>query len=249
MTVRTSRFQNWFGDWEKSQHKAFLEGNAIKVIDVNRFKSDAIINAIHEYFLKNHNGEVSRNDLGRIELGRSGIRTSVAKGMSDSKAAAFEAVPDVISSGQIIDTQRNWKGRGYDTYAISAPVMIQGKSNIVSVIISQDINGKRFRLQRVDVTENLRQGASKTGASAGTVELTQTPAGDVRSILQSIFSVNENDVSKVVDENGEQLVVYHGTDADFEVFDIEKAGANRDAGLLGTGLYFSSDPDKSHQTL
>ena len=34
--------------------------------------------------------------------------------------------------------------------------------------------------------------------------------------------------SKVVDENGEPLVVYHGTDADFTVFDASKSRANMD---------------------
>lgn len=41
----------------------------------------------------------------------------------------------------------------------------------------------------------------------------------------------ENDpknASKVVDENGEPLVVYHGTDAEFDVFDASKTRANMD---------------------
>lgn len=41
----------------------------------------------------------------------------------------------------------------------------------------------------------------------------------------------ENDpenASKVIDENGEPLVVYHGTDAEFDVFDASKARANMD---------------------
>lgn len=41
----------------------------------------------------------------------------------------------------------------------------------------------------------------------------------------------ENDpenASKVVDENGEPIVVYHGSDADFDVFDASKSRANMD---------------------
>ena len=46
------------------------------------------------------------------------------------------------------------------------------------------------------------------------------------------------DGSKVVDENGEPLVVYHGTDADFTSFDLKQAGKN-DKGWYGKGLYFT----------
>ena len=41
--------------------------------------------------------------------------------------------------------------------------------------------------------------------------------------------------SKVVDEDGKPLVVYHGTDADFNVFDMDKTRANMDI----RGAFFS----------
>lgn len=46
--------------------------------------------------------------------------------------------------------------------------------------------------------------------------------------------------SKVVDENGEPLVVYHGTTADFESFDSGKANPESD---LGAGVYFTNTPE------
>lgn len=53
----------------------------------------------------------------------------------------------------------------------------------------------------------------------------------------------ENDpenASKVVNERtGEPLVAYHGTGAEFNVFDKNKAGAGNDKGLRGKGFYFS----------
>lgn len=39
----------------------------------------------------------------------------------------------------------------------------------------------------------------------------------LKSLLQKIYSVNENSVSKVVDENGEPLVVYHGSNHWFNI--------------------------------
>ena len=46
--------------------------------------------------------------------------------------------------------------------------------------------------------------------------------------------------SKVVDENGEPLVVYHGTTQDFGSFDIEKGDVEND---FGKGVYFSNNPN------
>lgn len=46
--------------------------------------------------------------------------------------------------------------------------------------------------------------------------------------------------SKVVDENGDPLVVYHGTDADFEAFDVGMIGSSQEGRLFnGRGFYFS----------
>lgn len=52
----------------------------------------------------------------------------------------------------------------------------------------------------------------------------------------------ENDpanASKAVDENGEPLVVYHGTDADFEAFDKDFQNFRN---AYGEGFYFAEDP-------
>ena len=53
----------------------------------------------------------------------------------------------------------------------------------------------------------------------------------------------ENDpqsASKVVDENGEPRVVYHGTHGDFTVFDRAMIGFATDYGLWGRGFYFAN---------
>lgn len=49
---------------------------------------------------------------------------------------------------------------------------------------------------------------------------------------------NPKEASQVIDENGEPLVVYHGTDADFDTFSLE-APNKTDPGVSGKGFYFS----------
>lgn len=48
--------------------------------------------------------------------------------------------------------------------------------------------------------------------------------------------------SKVVDNEGRPLVVYHGTVSEFDAFDNRKTGSN-DRGLWGRGHYFSTGVD------
>ena len=44
------------------------------------------------------------------------------------KLDGFEAVPQILMDGKIVDYQENWTGRGYDTVVIAAPVTItEGK--------------------------------------------------------------------------------------------------------------------------
>lgn len=46
-------------------------------------------------------------------------------------------------------------------------------------------------------------------------------------------------VSKVVDSNGEPLMVYHGSPNEFDYFDKNKIGSTTDYGVFGTGFYFA----------
>jgi hypothetical protein len=76
----------------------------------------------------------------------------------------------------------------------------------------------------------------------------------IRNILSESLLDNErlniNDAfwewfgdSRIVDSNGNPLVVYHGTNMEFDSFNDEKIGMNGNNGFVGRGFYFS--PDKS----
>ena len=60
--------------------------------------------------------------------------------------------------------------------------------------------------------------------------------------FKSWFGDWENDpenASKVVDENGEPLVVYHGTSEDFSIFDKNKLAKQTEADLSYLGFFFT----------
>ncbi|HHF3601407.1 TPA: LPD38 domain-containing protein [Haemophilus influenzae] len=91
-----------------------------------------------------------------------------------------------------------------------------------------------------DLTEELYNQAKENGET----ELTFHQWKQVRSPeFKAWFGDWENDpenASKVMNERtGEPLVAYHGTGAEFNVFDKNKAGAGNDKGLRGKWFYFS----------
>ena len=59
----------------------------------------------------------------------------------------------------------------------------------------------------------------------------------------------ENDpanASKVIDENGEPLVVYHRSPNKFNTFDVNKIGTTTDTGQYGKGFYFGIENDRAN---
>lgn len=104
---------------------------------------------------------------------------------------------------------------------------------------TSDIGDVRFS-RNEELTEERYNQAKENGET----ELTFHQWKQVRSPeFKAWFGDWENDPensSKVVNERtGEPLVAYHGTGAEFNVFDKNKAGTGNDKGLRGKGFYLS----------
>lgn len=74
-----------------------------------------------------------------------------------------------------------------------------------------------------------RRGENKDGVS---LAVTETPE----------FKAWFGD-SKVVDENGKPLIVYHGGKTEFREFRDDRVGSSNDFGFAGAGHYFMDDPE------
>lgn len=139
-----------------------------------------------ENFFNRQGNRVYNQQLGEVVLDRRGIKSDIAHGIGRKKAAAFAAVADVLEKGQVIDYQKNWKGRGYDTAVVAAPITINGEPYLMGVVAIKSRETNRFYLHEV-LTEKDGAAPFKTGARNDS----GLPGGDTPSIVSILDKVRE----------------------------------------------------------
>lgn len=86
-------------------------------------------------FFESIGGKAHNEVVGDVILNKRAIKDDMAHGISRKKAVAFAAIPDVIEKGHVLDHQKDWKGRGYDSAVIGAKVKIAGEEYYELVIV------------------------------------------------------------------------------------------------------------------
>ena len=207
LQVRTPNFKKWFGDWEiahtvKTVRDYLDNSEAVGSITGEEFaKTDTpLVDRVMDFYSKTGNTTVHNEELGDVTLDRRGIKDSMGHGLGKEKSAAFALVPDVIKHGFIYDRQNSWKGRKYNTATLIANVKIGDKDYVCEVVVKKSENKQGFYLHEVEIKENL-DSVFKTAPNG-------TPSRS--RLIISDYAQQANEVSKVVDENGEPLVVWHG---------------------------------------
>ena len=240
LQVRTKAFKKWFGDWERKTMKDYLlHGKPVSGLTGNEFQKDGVplTEKVGKFYQDEYGGSVTRAGFGEVVLDKRGVKDSISHGIGRVKSAAFAAVPSIITDGRIISTDENWKGRNYDSYTFAAPVRI-GTETYVGVVVVTRGKGKnenRFYLHEVVLQKSLQDRSIKTDTEA------DSHHGDIANVLKNIVSASD-DVSKVVDGNGEPQVVYHGSPGKFYKFDTSKIGSSTGT-ADGRGFYFTTNKD------
>ena len=236
--VRTQNFKDWAGDWERNFLKDFLfEKNPVGEAEGAEFPKGetSLLEQVTEYYKKVCNGIILRKDIGSVLLDSRSVKDCIGHGVNRLKAAAFKVVPNIIESGVIIDSKENWKGRGYSSVTIAAPVLIGKKAYIGIAVVNElkdrDRGDNRFYLHGVVLKENLQSEEFKTGMVTG------SKLGDIAKVLKEIVTTKES--TKIVGKNGEPLVMTHNTPNEFYTFDRERIGSGQGQAFLGLGFNFS----------
>lgn len=242
--TRTPEFKAWFGDWEAvSAVDWVLSANPVAESAELMFQKDgsgSLIDRVLAYW--GNRTTVSHPELGVVVLDKEGVKSSIGHGIGKEKASGFALVPRVIEDGRIISRETNWKNRGYDTAVIAAPIRMGGVAYVAEVVVIQRPSSNKFYLHEVEIKERL-EGAFKT-PTEGSAPRTS------RLIISKLQAEGKLESSKVVDENGEPLVVYHATDTVFDTFDLSRLGESTDSNTSETngsvlarlGIWTSRDP-------
>ena len=158
-------------------------------------KSDVdLVTQVTEFF--DNIGNVENRLIGRVVLNKIGVKSDIAHGIGRNKAISFKAVPNVIENGRVVDYQTNWKGRGYDTAVIAAPIRIGKDEFIMGCVVTRKNGSNLFYLHEVAAITKDGESPFKTGSSNES-----NPGGDapsVFSILQKIIDVKgENEFESI----------------------------------------------------
>ena len=137
-----------------------------------------------DFYKENYNGQVERTDIGVVKLDKEGVKDSLGHGIGRKKAIAYASVPEVIKNGFIFDKQTNWKGRGYDTIVLLAPIKIGEDNYVCEVVIKQGSERQGFYLHEVEL--------SKKFADVFKTVNDSTPANSKLIIAQKIAEVNSD---------------------------------------------------------
>ena len=239
VTVRTRAFKKWFGDWEK---RARIQ----KLIDAPSI-------SLSEY-------------AGQYELTRDSARSWI-KNNIEGKSFTIDDTGDVVRIGKVGRKKVTSHGYENDVHLksiASIPAMLKNATFIDES--PKEKTGARYRSFRyyvvgvkmdgVDYTAKLVVGVASDGSLYYDHSLTQIEKGVLSSLALEnqprtqdhqnapdgikdtrLFSLLQAQSSLVVDENGEPLVVWHGSPSDFNEFSLRYLGTNGTA--EGYGFYFT----------
>ena len=240
--VRTEAFKKWFGDWETVANLNWLDhGDTVVSMvgdEIPTLKGIAkLADWIAQNWIDRKETVIDRSDLGEITIDRKAVKDSAAHGLSKSKVQAYYLVPEVIRDGKVLGTLPHQVGKP-DAVIIAAPVKIGANNYKMYVEVRHDANMKRMYVHEVVLNDPAT--AFKTAAEVPEgSKLHSANRGAIFSFIQNLRDVKS---SKVVDENGEPLVVYHGSDEGFDTFLKEKIGTNIALpNGAPRGFYFAKD--------
>lgn len=226
--VRTKSFKDWFGDWEKvarveklrKSSPVSISGTEIEASkDLKQYKKNAF-----EYGKSLQGVYVNRDTGKKISLQRGrkrgGLNEVLQHDYKDTEhLQSIAAIPGIIENAIYIDsadnTDRKVNAQSFDYYVVG--IQIGGVDYTVRAVVVNTKSGETYYDHKLSSIEKgklldliARQGAYNS--DFGTTPDTKSTITDLSKVKDTkLVSLLQTNTSKVVDENGEPMVVYHGT--------------------------------------
>lgn len=214
--VRTKAFKKWFGDWEKAARiEKLRRSKAVKITEADyEDKYDLTRNSAKQWAKDNIRGEYMIVDTGeKVNVSKVSINEVLSHGERDAAhLKSISSIGKLLHNAIFITETPNAKDNDkYESYRYYIEgVKIDGEDYTAKIVVGVK-NGKTYYDHRLTKIEKGSLLDSLNGLSNSVAEKQQTSFTGKDSKLLSILQTNS---SKVVDENGEPMVGYHGTLAD-----------------------------------
>ena len=193
------------GESESVRKAKVLQGAPVYTIDMRTapqgFK--ALREWAQDIFDKAGN-QAANPEIGTVLLNERSVRDSIAHGMNPFKAEAFQAVPDVIAKGAVVYRGENPENGVRYAY-ISAPVVIEGKEDIVTVLVRDSGDGGRMYLHSVATKESILN-ASDTETTEISRETGKVNSGYIANILRSYLKYKPKTDRTALDPSSDSLM-------------------------------------------
>ena len=204
--VRTPNFKRWFDDWEMLA-EAYPEHEIFDIDEAYKFARGNL-----------QGGEFTSKDGHTATLGRSGIdkmNSGLARGKTGNNrlhALAFANVGKLFENSELLEAEppRDGDSNIKQYLKFYAPLYMDGRFYVVKITARELYSGnKLYSLEGLDIIEESEYRGQPRGSKENSISADYSDS--VKNFVKKIREVKGN-VSKVVDENGEPKVVYHGTD-------------------------------------
>ncbi len=229
--VRTPLFKRWFGDWEALAKRSALEAmpaNTPKIAIPEGFHGKQLRDAVKPLYEAQKASGFVMPDGRIINITKRGWK-EINIHNADTRVLHIAANLQSLLSESIHlwsedNTDSNFPNvRRFHNYGTRA--VLNDIDSYVRFVIREDDNGQIHYDHDATSVEVFSANQSSEGASQPTRN--PNPGEGAASLAKNRLyqwwhSVNPETVSKVVDENGEPMVVYHGTGVDFDTFDSNK---------------------------
>ena len=208
--VRTKAFKEWFGDWEKALRIAKLRGSTPIVVEFNG-EYELNRDSAKQWMKDNLRGEYTNADTGeKIQISKVGINEVTAHGSKDeAHLKSLSAIPSMIEGAVFIEELTNSKEHDkYDSYRYYVcGLVIDGVDYTAKIVIGVK-DGSRYYDHRLTEIEKGTLLDNLNGLSNSVAEMQNTSSSVGKDT--KLISILQANASKIVDENGEPMVVYHG---------------------------------------
>lgn len=203
--ARTPNFKRWFDDWEMLA-EAYPEHEIFDIDEAYKFARGNL-----------QGGEFTSKDGHTATLGRSGIdkmNSGLARGKTGNNrlhALAFANVGKLFGNSELLEAEppRDGDSNIKQYLKFYAPLYMDGRFYVVKITAREFYSGnKLYSLEGLDIIEESEYRGQPRGSKENSISADYSDS--VKNFVRKIREVKGN-VSKVVDENGEPKVVYHGS--------------------------------------